>query len=106
MPIATLTFNLPDEREEYETTMKASSYAAAIWELDQTHLRSATKYDNIPTPVWAEILKAFSKSDYSNEDLEMLALMASENGRRLILETLGGVRTLLYEITNRYECTQ
>jgi hypothetical protein len=43
MPTAQLTFKLPEEREEYETTMRAGKYHSAIWDLGQ-HLRAILKY--------------------------------------------------------------
>jgi len=40
---ATLEFDLPDEKEEYEITSKASDYFHQLWEIDQ-HLRSLLKH--------------------------------------------------------------
>lgn len=106
MPTVTLKFNLPEEREEYETTMKASDYASVLWDLDQTHLRGATKYDTIPTTVLQEIISDFSAGDYSVADPEMLELIKSERGQSLILSVLGGVRKLLGELTADRNCGQ
>ena len=44
MPKATLEFSLPEEREEYETTMNAACYYGALFEL-YTWLRQQWKYD-------------------------------------------------------------
>ena len=49
MPIATLTFNLPEEQSEFRAAVNAQSWAALAWELDQ-HLRSEVKYASDDTP--------------------------------------------------------
>jgi hypothetical protein len=55
MPKATLTFNLPEENEEYMTAVHAGDYRSALWELDQ-HLRSIVKYtDNPNSEIYQEI---------------------------------------------------
>lgn len=43
MPKHIIEFNLPDETEELETTMKAGAYRSALWDFDQ-HLRSKAKH--------------------------------------------------------------
>jgi hypothetical protein len=43
MPTATLVFNLPEEKEDFELTNNASKYYYVIWDLDQ-FLRSKIKY--------------------------------------------------------------
>lgn len=43
MPKVTIVFNLPEEREEYEMHMKASSYYCALWDLYQ-FLRADSKH--------------------------------------------------------------
>lgn len=45
MPIATLKFKLPDEREEFEMTQKAGSYYSALWDICN-YARSLRKYDD------------------------------------------------------------
>ena len=40
---ATITFDLPDERQEHDMAIHGADYHAAIWELDQ-FLRDALKY--------------------------------------------------------------
>lgn len=117
MSKVTLTFNLPEEHEEYEITMKANNYAAVIWELDQTHLRGATKYESIPDTVMREVLSDYSpKHTYGGteeeisaareKDQKMTEFIHSAEGRAFICSVLGGVRSLLYELTNEHECTQ
>ena len=49
MPVATLTFNLPEEETEFRQAVNASSWQHVCWELDQ-HLRSAIKYADSETP--------------------------------------------------------
>ena len=43
MPIATLKFNLPEEKSEYDLAIKGGDYYSALWEIDQ-RCRSITKY--------------------------------------------------------------
>lgn len=43
MPIATLTFNIPDEQPEFEEATNAGKYRSTLWDLDQ-FLRNKTKY--------------------------------------------------------------
>jgi hypothetical protein len=43
MPKVTLSFNLPEEREEYEMTLKASSYYCTLHDLYQL-LRTERKH--------------------------------------------------------------
>ncbi len=49
MPVATLTFNLPEEEPEFRQAVNASSWQLICWELDQ-HLRSEVKYASDETP--------------------------------------------------------
>jgi len=46
MPEAILKFNLPEEQEEYHTTMQASNYHCAIWDMMQ-HFRNRIKYEEM-----------------------------------------------------------
>lgn len=43
MPKATITFNLPEEQEEYTTTMNAGHFHSVLWDFDQW-LRGEIKY--------------------------------------------------------------
>ena len=43
MPKATLTFNLPEEQDEFDTANNARKYYSVIWDLDQ-YLRNFVKY--------------------------------------------------------------
>lgn len=40
----TLSFSLPEEREEFETAVNAGSYKAALWEIAQQVFRPARKH--------------------------------------------------------------
>jgi hypothetical protein len=44
MAKATITFNLPDEQDDFNNAVHASDYKAVIWDLDQK-LRAKIKYD-------------------------------------------------------------
>ena len=50
MPTATLTFHLPDETEEHETTIHAAAYRATLADIDQ-ELRARLKYGEWPQNV-------------------------------------------------------
>lgn len=41
---ATLSFNLPEERDEFETAVNAAKYQAALWEISQQVFRPARKH--------------------------------------------------------------
>ena len=43
MPIATLTFTLPDEQAEYDAARTGAAARRVIWEIDQ-HCRSLVKH--------------------------------------------------------------
>ena len=43
MPIATITFNLPEEHSEYRDCMNASKMYCILWDIDQ-HCRDILKY--------------------------------------------------------------
>ena len=50
MPTATLTFHLPEENEEHETTIHAAAYRATLADLDQ-ELRTRIKHGDWPQNV-------------------------------------------------------
>ena len=41
---ATLTFNLPEEQEEFDTAVKAADYKIALWDIAQDIFRPARKH--------------------------------------------------------------
>ena len=45
MAKATITFNLPDEQQEFENAVHASDYKSVIWDLDQ-RLRSEIRHND------------------------------------------------------------
>ena len=45
--IATLTFNLPDEQEEFQDAVNGNAYKAVIWQIDM-YLRSQLKHGELP----------------------------------------------------------
>ena len=45
MPKGILEFNLPEEKEEFESAQNGSLYKLVVWELDQ-HLRGILKYNS------------------------------------------------------------
>jgi len=44
MAKATITFNLPEEQQDFNDAVHASDYKCILWDLDQ-HLRSEVKYN-------------------------------------------------------------
>ncbi len=58
MPKATLTFQLPDEREDFDLACKAGALHSALWDLSQ-ELRSRDKYSEDPATTWAEVRQLF-----------------------------------------------
>lgn len=40
----TLTFNLPEEREEFELAVNAGKYSSLLWEVEQEVFRPARKH--------------------------------------------------------------
>ncbi len=51
--IASLTFNLDEEREEFETTMKAQRYASALDSIKEA-FRQKVKYAEKQETTWEE----------------------------------------------------
>lgn len=71
---ATLEFNLPEEKEEYETCYHGTKWSLVVWNLDQ-ELRKRTKYapDNTPEEVVEELqeIRDFLWGLLEEEGLEM-----------------------------------
>jgi hypothetical protein len=57
---ATLSFELPEEREEFEAATKGSAYKATLTDLDN-YLRSRLKYEDLPEDVHDAIQKTRDK---------------------------------------------
>jgi hypothetical protein len=53
---AKLTFNLPDEEEEFNDAINGNAYKAVIWELDQ-YLRSQLKHLDLSEDVGEKVLE-------------------------------------------------
>jgi hypothetical protein len=47
---AQLTFNLPEEQEEFQDAVNGNAFKAVIWELDQW-MRSQLKHGDLPDDV-------------------------------------------------------
>ena len=45
MPIVTMRFKLPEEREEHKMAMQAGDYYSALWDFSM-YLRNQIKYNN------------------------------------------------------------
>ena len=71
MPIATLTFNLPEDQPEFRAAVNGQSWQALAWEIDQ-HLRSEVKYASDETP--EAVIEALAKVR------EFLREQMNENG--------------------------
>lgn len=65
MPKVTLSFNLPEDLEEYTTTMNASKLYNILFEFDQ-YLRAINKYGN---PQYQEdVLQLVTEQNYTTAD--------------------------------------
>jgi len=62
---AVLEFNLPEEREEFNTANKAGSMSCALFEIRQRMFRPARKHGYPP----GEILDLLSSADEKSNDL-------------------------------------
>ncbi len=60
MPTATLTFQLPEETEEFETANKAAKVSCAIHEYDN-YLRARLKYETLTDEVYHALELARNK---------------------------------------------
>lgn len=58
MPKATLTFSLPDEREDFDLACNAGKLHSALYELS-TAIRSKVKYSEEETTTWDEVKEMF-----------------------------------------------
>lgn len=94
MPKATLEFNLPEEQEEYDITMRAGNFSHSLWEFDQEFLRANIKYgiqEATVDAVMAE-LTGFLQEDGKDVSRKVVAVIAEA--------ALEVARTQLYEIMN------
>lgn len=68
MPKATIEFNLPEEREEYNHHNKANDYYLALWDISQ-QLRQWRKYEDKETLTMEEVDQMFFNilADYNIE---------------------------------------
>jgi len=60
MPIATLTFNLPEEQPEFENASNGWKWSFVCWQLDQ-YLRDKMKYEEIPNSEYEVLEKTREK---------------------------------------------
>lgn len=87
MPKCTLTFQLPEEREEFELATRAGALQNVLWELDQKFYRSNIKY-GIQSDLLLRIRKDLSESEIAVDE-ELL--------RRIIETVLQTCREVLHE---------
>lgn len=66
MPRHTISFNLPEEREELATTLQASSMSIALWDISN------------------EIFRPARKHGYSEEEIRLLCEKIGEDAETLI----------------------
>lgn len=57
---ATLSFNLPEEQEEFQAAVDAGKYRAALWEISQRVFRPARKHGYPVGPIQELLDKADS----------------------------------------------
>jgi hypothetical protein len=75
---AILEFTLPEEREEFETAVKAPALQAALWDVAQEVFRPARKHGYV--------------------DSRLQKMMEEKDGEELI----GELETLFFEILRRH----
>lgn len=93
MPIATLKFNLPEEREEWETTQKAGAMSSTLWDIDNELLRGNSKHG--PT----EDLLRRVLDNVSDE----VKSTSPELRREIVEATVYAIREMFWEIMNTHE---
>ena len=97
---ATLEFNLPEEREEYELTLQASKMSRLIWDFETGFLRANLKY-GIGPDLLDEIKKEVaSANEYSSG--EERAEVPTELDIELVLEA---VRNIWYRMKDENDVT-
>lgn len=97
MAKGTLSFNLPEEREEFELAQKAGSYSCVLWALDQEFYRANIKYGLKP-----EVKQAVIEEMY--EELQKkAALMDQEDLDAIILSVMQVCRTQIHKAAEEYE---
>ena len=64
MPKAVITFNLPEEREEYKLANRAGEYYSALWSFDE-YLRKQLRYNEELTKKERETFESV-REEFSN----------------------------------------
>lgn len=64
MPRVHIVFKIPEENEEYKTTMRAGEYYSALWDFSQ-YLRGQLKYNNQLTEKEVETFEKIKTEFYS-----------------------------------------
>lgn len=92
---ATLSFNLPEEQEEFNLATKASNFSHCLWAFDTEFLRANIKHGIQSTTVDSvmEELKEFFDDPTTKEH-------SKEDVARIAEATLEHVRTVLYQYMN------
>lgn len=67
MSKASLHFNLPEEREEFETAVKAGDYKLALWDIAQEVFRPARKHGYSDGKIQKLLLDIDHNADVSSE---------------------------------------
>lgn len=96
MPEVIIKFQLPEEQEEYETTMKANNFSLCLWEFDQQFLRANIKH-GIQQQTVAAIV-----SDLNQYLEEGATPVTAADVGRIAEYTLDHVRSKLYEYMNEH----
>lgn len=68
MPKATITYQLPEEQEEYTLAMKGGDYSAAVWELDQQFFRANIKY-GVSNELLNKIVESLNDKSLTSEQI-------------------------------------
>lgn len=88
---ATLSFNLPEEKDEFDTAVNAGKYKAALWEISQRVFRPARKHGYADARIQSILDRANTMSAPSMDGY-------TEDVVDLGTELIGQLEKLFYEI--------
>lgn len=96
MPIATLTFNLPEENEDFKLANKAGAMSAALFEVQQQVWRPSYKHGYSDIEISSLINKI-------NEVLEPLNLKDNDGDNLCAESLIAALMKKYHSILNEYE---
>lgn len=85
----TLTFNLPEEQQEFRVASNAQAYVNVLWELDQQHMRPITKHGLIPENTifnMQRLMGLKEKLELSDREVDLLVALTEHFREQLYRE--------------------